>query len=306
MLSLAPFIIFKLILEETQMEKHENKIVDKSKQRIGWGVKTPSVNFEILVALVKEVGLRSGEHGTLDDLSIISGNSASSSTFVKKLRDLKNFGLINIDNKNYTLTGLGKRIAHPTSVENEKQALFESFVLIDNIKKIWEFYKGKRLPQKEFLANAIVSIIHVPIELKLEWADYFINGAKVVGLLHEIDSGSYQVLSGISNKTNFSDQSKTDNIGVPSKKEDLNGSETEKPISQRSAPETIITKSDRVFAGLQEDTGLRIQKPISGGKTVLILVPEGLTKHDVEKIKSLLKSVEAALEGLLVEEKENE
>jgi hypothetical protein len=178
------------------MGEHNNKTNDGSKNRIGYGVKVPVLSLEEVIELTKSAGTKAGDTNSLDILSRLTGNSMSSSNFSQKMATLKNYGVFTFDKSLYSLTALGKRIAYPASFEEQAKDIIEVFSNQEYLKKIWDTYKGKILPQKEFLANAIVGAIGIPSELKFEWADYFINAAKFSGLLEERGSNSYQVLSG--------------------------------------------------------------------------------------------------------------
>ena len=276
---------------------------DTTNKRIGWGVKTPSISFSEVVELIQTVGNKFGDSGHIEDVSIVSGNSAKSSTFVKKIRDLKNFNLIQVEGDNFELSELGIRIAHPKSKTDEVLAKFESFKSIENLKRIWDYYRGKRLPQKEFLANAIMSLLGIPKELKEAWAEYFIDASFVAGVLLQTETGLLQVLS--NPKTYEASTQLNEDV-----EEDLLDKKQEKPktaAGQKNDTNFAETTNSKLnldnFLG-NLNGGMLYQIKISGGRKVFVFIPEGLRKNDVERIKSILKSAEAGLEGLL-EEDEN-
>jgi len=271
-------------------EKNNGEIMstinnDKSKSRIGYGVKIPKLSFQEVIELTKITGSKAGEEGSLDTLSRITGNSRSSSSFNKKVAALKNFGVFNIDKSGYSLTELGKQIVNPESFEQQGKAIIEAFLNQEHLRKIWENYKGKRLPQIEFLANSIVNIIKVPPELKKTWAKYFIESANFAGLLDERESGSFQVLSGYT--PSFTDEE-----------------EPEQPAKEEL--ETMEKKQEQVIENtnidplgiLNQSWGIFNTKTVSNNQKAVFAIPENLTQQDIDSLKIFLKGIEVQLDGL--------
>lgn len=259
----------------------------ESKDRIGYGVKIPSIPFEEAIRIVNGV---SGLSGSIDTLATITNNSVSSSTFNYKVAALKNFGLLqSADKTNYVMTDLARDIANPESDEQKVKSIQESFTKHDLLNRVWELYKGKILPQSEYLANSIEKNFGIPAELKSAWAEYFINSAKFANLLIERESGSYQVLS---------------NFGVVGKKKEEaltppppNGSGSGNGSGALQQPPKSI---DELFNELTG--GFKIQKTTGNNKMFYLYIPESLTDKEINNIKAILKGAEAILEGFKEDE----
>jgi hypothetical protein len=253
----------------------------QSKERIGYGVRIPTISFEDAIRITKEIVGYEGFEGSLDTISTVTGNTASSSKFLYKVYALKGFGLLTYQENKYSLTELGRKIAQPESPELEKQAILEAFLNNPMIKKVWDNYVGKILPQREYLANFFENNLGIPAKIKLTWADYFIAGGKFAKILHERESGSYQILSKPTPSPDKEQFQKVfdkvaDDRGVVSPK-------------QNSGVEQL-------FDGLSG--GLFYQKKISDNRKAMIYIPEDLTDSDITMIRSIIKSVDAGLEGL--------
>jgi hypothetical protein len=179
---------------------------------------------------------------------------------------------------------LGKRIARPESFEQQAEAIIEAFLNQENLKKIWEYYKGKRLPQEEYLANSIVNILNIPQELKFEWAAYFISAGKYAGLLEERETG-YQVLlnyiSNISPTNILSNKENGVQVNISPKDENINQTLT------------------RDFLNLDNiQWGLLSKKNVSGNRKAIFAIPEDLTQQDIEAIRIVIKGIDVQLDGL--------
>ncbi|MBI1804349.1 MAG: hypothetical protein HY033_04555 [Ignavibacteriae bacterium] len=261
-----------------------------SKQRSKYGTKTPYISFEECVRITKDVCKLAGFDGTIDALVKITGNSPSSSSFTDKRSAVKGFGLMTTQGQTYSLTDIGKRVAQPESAENEAEAIFEAFCKNDTLKNVWENYKGKILPQAEYIANYFETNLEIPTERKDDWASYFIEAAKYAGLLHERESGSYQVLLGpsVSKKTDV--EPPTNGKGeakLPLKKPE---SQIEALTKNPALPTIEVTES--------EHWGILSQRRISGNRKAVIAIPDELLQEDIDMLKTILKGIDVQLDGL--------
>jgi hypothetical protein len=269
--------------------EHNKTKIKKSisaQKRIGYGVKIPLLSFESAIIIIKQLVGMGGIDGSQDALSRILNNSPSSSSYFLKVRALKSFGLINTEGNNYHLTDLATKIVQPQSPIEHDEAIFESFTRQETLIKIWENYKGKILPKEEYLANWIASNLSIPKSLSESWAKYFIASAAYLKLLHQRTDGSYQVFAQpISQK---SDAPPDETIGA---------SEPKNKAIIPSLPEPPKRHGINEFVE-NEEWGILYQKKISNNRKVILAVPSDLSSQDIEGIKTILKGIEASLEGL--------
>lgn len=256
----------------------------KKQIRVGYGVKIPILSFGDTLRIVREVSRVGGLDGMFDALSQVTGNSLSSSSFQLKLGVLKNFGFITTQGSNYSLTEVGRRLAQPSSPDEESSAIFEAFRKLEVLSKVFDNYKGKILPQKDYLANYIEKNLNIPTQLKHGWADYFIDAAKVVSVLHEREGGSYQVLSQPSKLQN----------PIPSNGEGSVGQVVEpqeSPPARAMSPVSGLLTTDYHW-------GILNQRRVSGNRKAIFAIPDELSTADIEALKLILKGIEASLDGL--------
>lgn len=62
------------------------------------------------------------------------------------------------------ITDLGQRVVSPTSEEAKAGALLAAALEPETFKKMYEYFKGKKLPEMEFFVNTIVREFEIPRE----------------------------------------------------------------------------------------------------------------------------------------------
>lgn len=136
--------------------------------------------------VAKEIHNRIGRTISVDDLSSLLGNSPQSSSFIRKARAMKVFGLLEwLDPEGYRLTRLAIRIVSPDSTLEEAQARVEAFKNVEAFARIHDLYKGKLCPEEPLLADIIVREAHVKEEFKFQWSSAFIDSGQTAGLISE-------------------------------------------------------------------------------------------------------------------------
>ena len=170
-------------------EKEESKAVSKRK-RVPKGAAPPALSLDEAATIVTRFYEDAGGEASYDPLSTIMGNSSASSVFTKKMATLKNYGLVMDENRFVTLTGLGFRVAAPEDPIGRVEALKEAFLENEIFARAYERYKGRILPQDEYLVNAFAS--WVPKELANDWMEKFKSSAGIAGLLED-RNGKLQV-----------------------------------------------------------------------------------------------------------------
>ncbi|MGD1044592.1 MAG: hypothetical protein ABR936_04575 [Bacteroidota bacterium] len=256
---------------------------DGSKERVGYGVKIPPISFQEAIEIIKRVASSAGFQGDFDALSRVTGNTASSSTLLYKVYALKSFGLLTFQNKTYIITEIGQRISQPASIEEEITFVFEAFQKHEMLRKTWENYATKILPQPEYLANFFEKNFGIPQKLKLDWANYFTDAARYAGLLMDRETGGYQVLSNPSKADWLDAQGK---LKVPD-----NSISSKEKESKEKTPKSAFEFSE-------EHWGILNQRKISGDRKAIFAIPDELTQEDIDMVRVILKGIDAGLEGL--------
>lgn len=149
----------------------------------------PSLTLQEAIDIARKIYELTGGAAPLSAAPDITGNSASSSTFSRKLITLRQYGVVYVEDETMRLTDLGQSLVAPKSEDEHTDALKRTFLKIDVFFKIYERFKGRPLPQDVFFLNALAE--YVPKDLTESWLDKFKRSAKTAGLLEERDDKFY-------------------------------------------------------------------------------------------------------------------
>lgn len=167
---------------------------EKTKDRVARGEKPPYIDLGEAVQVIGLCYDRAGDEIPFDLFSEITGNTASSSSFTRKLATCRNFGLVTVTLSKITLTEIAERIFRPRDPHERQAALKDAFLSIDLFRRMYDKYLGKILPQDEYLANTFAD--YVPQDQAPKWVDRFVDSAQEAGLLLNRADGKTQVIDG--------------------------------------------------------------------------------------------------------------
>jgi hypothetical protein len=240
----------------------------KRVQRFKKGTVPPALTLaEVATIITSFYENTGGEQATYDPLSTLTNNSSGSSVFWRKLATMKNFGLIQEENRLLSLTPLGLRIAAPHDPAERVEALKQAFLSIEIFKNAYEKYKGKILPLDEFLVNTFSS--YVPRELAAEWVEKFKSSAETAGLI-EKRNGKLQV---------------RESVLIPSPEK-----EKEKPPAGTNDESTGQGEKVQLYHEPPAPPAdvTRTPIPLGPGKLAYIELPNGWQSKDLKKLLRLL------------------
>jgi hypothetical protein len=89
------------------------------------------------------------------------------------------------------VTELGQRIVAPTGAEDRARALLKAALSPETFSRMYDFYKGKKLPEAQFLLNTIVREFDIPREHAQTCAETFIANMEFVGLVKSRGNDKY-------------------------------------------------------------------------------------------------------------------
>ncbi len=158
---------------------------EKRQRRLPKGTVPPALNLEEAIDIARKIHEMPGGVAPYSAAMDITGNSATSSVFGKKMMALRDFGIAVADEKKKTvaLTELGQKIVAPRDEEEHLRSLGQSFLSIGVFAKIYDRIKGRPLPQDHYMANTIGEL--VPRELAAGWLDKLKRSIKTAYLLDE-------------------------------------------------------------------------------------------------------------------------
>ena len=93
-------------------------------------------------------------------------NSLADWRFLDLLRSANQYGLVTGSGKKTPvgLTDIGRDVVAPSSTSARPRALREAFRMVDDFRKVEDFYQGKKLPEDEFFENTLHREFSIPRE----------------------------------------------------------------------------------------------------------------------------------------------
>lgn len=87
----------------------------------------------------------------------------------------RDFGLTNgtREAKRISLTEFGRKVAYPETPEKELALRREAFLKVEVFRKVFEYYKGNKLPEMKYLSNTLKSNFSLPEKDHKEFSELF-------------------------------------------------------------------------------------------------------------------------------------
>ena len=121
------------------------------------------------------------------------GVSPGSSDFRVILSSSLKYGLTNGSYKSdrVALDELGREIVEPKTAEERQDALVRAAMRPPTFSSIYDYYKGKKLPEKTFFQNTVIREFDVPREHAEQCVAIFTTNMEYVGLIRTTKSGRW-------------------------------------------------------------------------------------------------------------------
>jgi hypothetical protein len=243
--------------------------------------------------LARAIYEQGGGQASYDMMSQLTGNSSSSSNFVKKIGALKLYGLVSEQNNMVILTEQGSAISAPISEDSDRSAKKASFLGVPTFAKLFERHKGKLLPADEFLRNILEQDIGIPRDLSVEWVKAFKDAARAAGLLFSRADGRIQILE--------TPSLELERQGVRSEASD--NSSVQPTVSQSV---DVSSRFVPIAAGTQispiSASGNNTRFELSDGRVAEFSIPFGISARDAKRLKSYLKGLEFFIDSAVIGE----
>jgi hypothetical protein len=143
------------IVNAEQLNETEPQNAQKSRTRTKSLYLFPSYDFNMAKMIAETIEHSGGGSLTEETLAINLNLSAKSSGFQLKVNTARQFGLIVKQGDILTTTQLAKAIFKPTSEEEKRSALKESFLKIPLFSAVANRYKGQPIPTSDVFRNVL-------------------------------------------------------------------------------------------------------------------------------------------------------
>jgi len=260
----------------------ENMKID----RIPRGSNPPYLRLAEAFELTKNIYEQAGSVASYNHMSQLTGNSTSSSSFVRKLASLRWYGLATDQEKTVTLTEIGNAIAAPQTPEAASEAKKRAFLNVEVFARVYDRHKGKLLPADEFLGNIIEQDCKIPRDLSPVWVIAFKEGAKAADLFLERADGKTQILDSPILTTHVQSR--------PHIPVSWESGPPKEPVSPSLPPPQEGSVTVPISA-----SGHYSKIEVSGGRYAEFRIPDRITARDAQKIKKALVGYESLLESMV-------
>lgn len=127
------------------------------------------------------------------DVAIAIDKSPGSSDFRMLLSSSIKYGLTtgSYNSPKVELTNLGREIVEPTGEEEKNGAIFEAAFRPPLFKRIFDSYKNKRVPERQFFLNALVRDFAVAKEQASRCVSIFLENMEYLGLVRQATTGKW-------------------------------------------------------------------------------------------------------------------
>jgi hypothetical protein len=127
------------------------------------------------------------------EAAIALGISPGSSEFRVLLSSSIKYGLTSgsFNSDKVALEPGGRNIVEPTSAESERHALLKAALAPATFKSIYDYFRGKKLPDDAFFQNTLVREFGVPREHASKCAAVFLKNVERVGLVRTASTGKW-------------------------------------------------------------------------------------------------------------------
>jgi hypothetical protein len=254
-------------------------------ERVRKGSYPPYASLAEAFLLAERIYENGGGQASYDMFSRLTGNSSSSSSFVRKLAAMKAYGLLAEAVKGQLiLTETGIRIAAPRDADAAGNARKQAFTSIDTFNRIFDRHKGKLLPADEFLKNMIEQECEIPRDLSKLWVSAFKDSLKTAGLLHDRGDGKFQILESpvVMKSVSVAAAVRQNGPAVEADKSHAADAYVQAPVSEA-----------------EPNAGLNIKIRLSSGQSASFYIPDKLSARDAQKLKGALEGFGSMIDSLV-------
>lgn len=144
-----------------------------------------------------------------------------------------------------SLTDLGRDIVEPKDDKSRSEAVTTSILKPSSFTKVFDYYRGKKVPEKSFFENTVARDFGIPKKQADIFIEIFMANIKYLGLIKETTTGQWfaSEISLSALQEGFKVQE--------SKKTDDEEQETAPPVSKINPQpqQTVPTRSNAIFLG---------------------------------------------------------
>ncbi len=127
------------------------------------------------------------------EVAIALKRGPGSSDFRVLLSSSIKYGLTigSFNSQRVSLTDIGRDIVEPKDDTSRNEAVRSSILKPSSFTKVFEYYKGKKVPEKSFFENTLARDFEIPKKQAGIFVEIFMANIKYLGLIKEATTGSW-------------------------------------------------------------------------------------------------------------------
>jgi len=152
----------------------------------------PKLSLEQALAVPNALMLNGGQPMTVIDLATALNKSPGSSGVRMLGKAAGDYGLTSGSYKSqFKMEPTGRAIVEPISTDEKSTSLVKAALAPAAFQKVYDFYKGKKVPEKQFLSNTVVRQFEVDAKQVDSFTTIFLANLRFVGLVKTTPGGDW-------------------------------------------------------------------------------------------------------------------
>ena len=230
----------------------------------------PSVPLAEAVAFCRQIDELGIDGLSAPQIATAMGyRNVKTNTFSGRLSSARQFGLIVLNDQNYSITELALRILHPIDPDEVPQLLRQACLSPTLYSDLLRAYSGKRLPEPEILANLLMHRHHITSSAKMAAAESFFDSIRHAGIIDEHRSVDASAL-GAESLIGSSDARHGTSVGKSNESQSPRASAGSKSVphpggfqEEIQAPRTNEVRLDLALWDADDGKKIRLRAPAS-------------------------------------------
>jgi hypothetical protein len=154
----------------------------------------PVVPLDEAADVIRRAGRYGHSHPEQAFAGYLGHQTTNSGAFKQRFAAMRSWGLVSAERNEVRLTDLGRRLAHPISPEDERQAMREAFLHAAVFAELYSASaKGHEL-DTQILANRAVHSLGISPKSTTKFGDVFARSAIAAGLAIELAPGKVELI----------------------------------------------------------------------------------------------------------------
>ncbi len=261
----------------------------------------PKDSFEEALQIAQAIeDKNSGNPLPPQEVAIAINRSPGSSAFRILLSSSNKYGLTtgSFNTPRIAITDLGKDIVEPKDEQSSKVAIGNSIFKPELFSKVFNYYKGKKVPDKSFFANTLTRDFDIPKKHAEIFVKVFMTNVKHLGLIQDTTTGPWfasEVSLSVSKKHLLS----SENEETKAEEVSTNGAHNPLPPEEESpSPKETLPQKVFISHGNNSEIVEQLKELLIFGKFIPVVAEEHNTTS-VPVPEKVLEEMKNCFAGLI-------